>query len=472
MSNEVEEHREYQRAALNARLPGEVAVLNATTAAMAVRQQERLRRLVAHAKSRSPWHRHRLGAIDASTVTVADLARIPVMTKSDLMEHWDGIVTDRSLTLTGANRHLADLADDEAPSHLPGGHVVAATGGTTGLRAVVAWDRDGLVDGVLGAMRTFAWLTQRGVLQPEATPVRAQFGATSRVHISAVIGRIFAPSSNIAFFGPDRDIDDIVAELNELRPANVAGYPSLLHRVAMRALDGPLRIAPSRIGAQAEPLLPETRAALEAAFGKVVINIYGATEALNIATSHPAHDGLHLNEDINIVEPVDASGAPAAAAERSASILVTNLVNLVMPLIRYQITDEVELREGRCGCPHPGRWTGDVGGRLDDWFTYGSIDVHPHTFRTVLAGHPAVVEYQVRQIPNGAEVSIDTAGAAVDVAAIRDAVAAKLEHAGLRAPRVIVLDGGPVQRHGETGKLKRFVPLDRAVGDTAAGRLQ
>jgi phenylacetate-CoA ligase len=139
---------------------------------------------------------------------------------------------------------------------------------------------------------------------------------------------------------------------------------------------------------------------------------------------------------------------------------VTNLVNMAMPLIRYQITDEVELRTERCGCSHPGRWIADVGGRLDDWFTYGSVTVHPHTFRSVLAAHPAVVEYQVRQTSQGAAVSIDTAGVAVDATAIRDALAAKLARAGLASPHVTVLHDGPVQRHGETAKLKRFVALE------------
>jgi len=72
-------------------------------------RDERLRALLRAAKARSPWHGKRLAGVDVDAVTGADLTGIPTMTKTDVMEHWDEIVTDRRLTL--AVRQLRALVD-------------------------------------------------------------------------------------------------------------------------------------------------------------------------------------------------------------------------------------------------------------------------------------------------------------------------------------------------------------------------
>src|SRR4029077_1915738 len=69
-------------------------------------RDERLRALLRTARERSPWHRRRLSGIDLDAVTGSDLGAVPTMTKADVMEHWDEIVTDRRLTLERAEAHL------------------------------------------------------------------------------------------------------------------------------------------------------------------------------------------------------------------------------------------------------------------------------------------------------------------------------------------------------------------------------
>lgn len=67
--------------------------------------------------------RHLRAGIDADTVTGADLAAIPTMTKADVMEHWDEIVTDPRLTLELAETHLERVAS-EGPAYLLGEYQV------------------------------------------------------------------------------------------------------------------------------------------------------------------------------------------------------------------------------------------------------------------------------------------------------------------------------------------------------------
>ena len=83
-------------------------------------RDERLRALVRTAKARSPWHAQRLAGVDVDALTGADLAAIPTMTKTDVMEHWDEIVTDRRLTHTTGVAGVAAGGVAADPAGVPG----------------------------------------------------------------------------------------------------------------------------------------------------------------------------------------------------------------------------------------------------------------------------------------------------------------------------------------------------------------
>jgi phenylacetate-coenzyme A ligase PaaK-like adenylate-forming protein len=99
----------------------------------------------------------------------------------------------------------------------------------------------------------------------------------------------------------------------------------------------------------------------------------------------------------------------------------------------------------------------DVQGRAEDTFVYpDGRRVHPMVFAAVAAA-PDVLEYQVRQTLDGAEILLRSESSvdAVDLARrIEDALAA----AGLSRPRVMVTRVASLPR-GATGKLRRFVPM-------------
>ena len=82
------------------------------------------------------------------------------------------------------------------------------------------------------------------------------------------------------------------------------------------------------------------------------------------------HARSHLSDDLLIVEPVDEDGLPVAPGERSAKVYLTNLFNRALPLIRYEITDEVTIAAEPCPCGSAHRCVSDIQGRLDDAFVY------------------------------------------------------------------------------------------------------
>jgi phenylacetate-CoA ligase len=168
---------------------------------------------------------------------------------------------------------------------------------------------------------------------------------------------------------------------------------------------------------------------------------------------------MHLCDDLVIVEPVDSSGEPVAPGTPSAKVYLTNLVNPLLPLIRYEITDEVTLLDDPCACGSAHRRIADIEGRCDDVFVYaGEQTVQPYVFKSVLARAAAVTEYQVRQTPTGAEILL-RAREPVDATRIERDLQAALERLGCPHPAVTTEIVERLPRLA-TGKLKRFVPLD------------
>jgi phenylacetate-CoA ligase len=287
----------------------------------------------------------------------------------------------------------------------------------------------------------------------------AKIGAARALHISSAIGQTFSnPALTIHPFPMTWSMERIIAELNQLQPDLLEGYSTALFRLAKAALAGELRIAPRWVSSISEPLLPEIRIALESAWRVPVLNVWGASEAGACAASCGFGRGMHLTDDLLIIEPVDARGRPTPPGVRSAKVYLTNLYNLALPLIRYELTDEVTLIEEPCPCGSHHRRIEDVLGRLDDGFAYpGGISVHPHLFRSILATERNVVEYQVAQTLRGAAVSVVCIGA-IDEQSLRSRIVEGLSKLGLEDPEVTIARVGALERL-HSGKLKRFVPL-------------
>ena len=359
--------------------PEQVAHLDWTPDELRREQDDRLRQLVRVAVERSPWHRERLADVDVSTLTAADLSSLPVMTKSDLMDNFDDIVTDPRLTLDRCERHVDALRDD---AYLLDEFHVIASGGSSGRRGVFVYGWDAWAICYSSIARFPA---RDRILHPELArrePVVAVVAAAKPSHISAAIGATFSTPDRPRHSIPvNQPLGQIVDRLNHLQPTTLMGYSSFLPRLASEARAHRLRIAPQRVVAISEPLLPEARADLEATWGAPVASGYGMSEGL---FSGFCGYGSHLPDDLCLLEPVGVDGTPVDRGTTSATVYVTNLYNRVVPLIRFEVTDEVTVVDGPCPCGSVFRRIADPLGRLDDSFVYpdGTV-IHPHVFRSL-----------------------------------------------------------------------------------------
>jgi len=139
-STELELLRTRVSGAVGRQMPDHIGRLGWDAGRLAACQRDRLRALLARAIAGSPFHAARLRGVDPDRFELADLARLPVMTKAGMMENFDAATTDRRLTRDLVERHLARAVTD--PSLLLGEYVVLVSGGSSGRRGLFVQTAD------------------------------------------------------------------------------------------------------------------------------------------------------------------------------------------------------------------------------------------------------------------------------------------------------------------------------------------
>ena len=171
---------------------------------------------------------------------------------------------------------------------------------------------------------------------------------------------------------------------------------------------------------------------------------------------------MHRTDDLIITEFVDHTDGPTADPDAIDRVLVTSLFGRTLPLIRYELTDVPVPGERPCSCGAAFPLITAVKGRSDDIFVYpGDVHIHPLVFRTPLGQNSAIEQYQVHQTEHGAKIGVIATGP-IDVAALKNQLIEGLAKAGLANAEIEIDLVDTLERHKETGKLRRFIPLPKS----------
>ncbi len=431
-------------------IPGHIERLGWSADRVRAHQSRALADLVRTAVDRSPFHRRRLTGLDVDRLTVDQLAELPVMTKAEMMTDLDDVFTDRRLTRSLIDRHLASLGDE--PVLLLDEYVVLASGGSSGERGVFVVERDQIA-------HFTAYVLRGGMAQLSATtgwppPFRLPVSlvmAPSAIHATRALTGVLSAVADLTYAPATLPIGAIVTRLNDAPPAVLVGYPSVMARLGDAAVAGELRIAPTMMLTTAEQLRPDHVARITAGFGMPPGNSFGSTEGL-VGTAAPGSDEFTFASDRTIVEFVDADDRPVPVGRPAHHVLVTNLTSHAQPLIRYRMDDAMTELPPAAGHGHQ---RATVDGRNDAELTIGGATLHPLTIRSALLRHATVDEFQVRCAADDVQVDIVTSGP-TDINRVEHDIEAALASAGATA-RVSVAVVDELRRNPSTGKIRRFV---------------
>jgi phenylacetate-CoA ligase len=406
-------------------------------------RRERLDELARHAAAHAPFWRKRL---PDGPVRLADL---PVMTKAELMDRFDDVVTDRRLRLADLLDHLERIDDDAL---YLGEHRVMTSSGSSGRKAVFVYDRAAWAECCGMFLRRSAW---HGVT-PRVPRLRlAMVWGASPTHMS----RRGAQSLDVGMhrlcrLGVTQPLPELVGRLNEFQPTHLSAYPSIAGPLADEQLAGRLRVSLQGLMTNSEPLSPQLRERLKLAFGVPAYDFYATTEGL-YGCECP-EGSLHLFDDMCIVENVDADGDPVPPGETGARLLVTNLYNRVQPLIRFEITDVVAVDPEPCACGRSLTRLRSLEGRAEDVLCLGGVTVHPLQFAVVTAD-PDVREFQVVQQGDGLRLRVALRdGAEGAPERLRACLGERLSGLGVARPAVEVETVDELER-SPGGKLQMVV---------------
>ncbi len=149
--------------------------------------------------------------------------------------------------------------------------------------------------------------------------------------------------------GIEEDVDSQIDWLLRERPAYLITHPSMAAALARLSLERGIRFDGLReVRTFGELLADETRVLCREAWGVPVTDTYSTTETGYIALQCPDHQHYHVQSEGVLVEILDDAGA-ACTPGQSGRVVVTDLHNFAMPLIRYDVGDFAEVGEV-CAC--------------------------------------------------------------------------------------------------------------------------
>jgi phenylacetate-CoA ligase len=315
-------------------------------------------------------------------LTERPLQELPVLTKAMMMGHFDEIVTDRAIHLQEVKRFLVEMRQ---PALFLGRYRAMSTSGSTGEPGVFLFSRE---EGEAVAA-TFARFLSWAGFTP--TSKMAVVASTVPRHMSSNLAFVLQghPLPKIQL-SANEPVEQLVQQLNKWQPDGLAAYPSIARTLAEEQRQGRLQIAPHFLFCASETLSAETRHYLADTWQVQPFNIYAATECGVLAADCSAHQGLHLFEDLVILEIVDQHNRPVPPGTYGARALLTTLFRRIQPLIRYELSDSVcrSVRES-CACGRPFTLLEGIQGRTSDLLSFSTasgdrVMVNPHVFSQIM----------------------------------------------------------------------------------------
>jgi phenylacetate-CoA ligase len=300
--------------------------------------------MVAYAERHVPFYRDRFreaGVSAGDLNSPSDLPRIPVLTKQDIRTQGHRLVSEafraedlvgkRTSGSTGVSLHV--LADPECMQ----------------FRRGIALYRDRWTGWDMGEPRAMVWGN------PPPRP-----GFRGWLRRSLLEREFFLDTLRMN----DDALDAFAVLVLKRRPTLMFGHAHslfLFARFWRRRGHPPYR--PRGIISTAMVLHPHERKEIESVFQTRIFDRYGCEETSLIASECEAHQGLHVNTDGVWVEVLDDPRHP----ELPGRVVVTDLTNHGMPLVRYEVGDRGRLSHQNCPCGRSYPLLTEVAGRIADY---------------------------------------------------------------------------------------------------------
>lgn len=345
-------------------------------------QWERLKKLLRIVYERNDFYRKRFQSVGATPGDIrcaSELKILPILTKRELRENLHGMITegyrpDRLMKFKtgGSTGKPLDLYLTEECSELrnacarrhdrwsgwevgePVGALWGNVHGPQGIREILKWH---LLDPciILDTMQMDAEAIKRFAREWRKVRPTLLFGHAHSIYLLS------------------RYVEEL--SIDEIRPRGIISTSMML--------------------------LPHERKQIEKTFGNIVFNRYGCEEVSLIGSECEAHDGLHMNVEHLYIEFEGSTsmGVDVTSESQPSEIIVTDLMNLAMPLIRYAVEDKGINRNRMCRCSRGLPLMDEVVGRVADFLVKrgGAKVAGVSLIENTLTKYPGLDQMQIIQ---------------------------------------------------------------------------
>jgi phenylacetate-coenzyme A ligase PaaK-like adenylate-forming protein len=315
-------------------------------------QNEQLRRIIHHAYESVPYYRERWKSLKLAPKDIQcreDLAKLPILTKEDVRQNFDRLVSEKASKHDLVFRHTSGTTAKALHFYV--------TKRAIAFQWAVWWrhrSRFGVQPGALHANFT----GKRVVPLDQRTPPFWRWNKP--LHQALLTMHHLVPEK----------IASVVEFLNSHPFEFYSGYPSIIHMLALHAGAAGLSLKspPRAVFTGAENLLDFQRHEIQKFTGAILTDQYGCSEGCGNA-SHCPEFVYHEDFEFGILEGVELQrGNPAR------SILCTGFANDAFPFIRYEVGDtgvwqqnDRQQDDRACPCGRESRAILRIEGRKDDY---------------------------------------------------------------------------------------------------------
>ncbi len=344
-------------------------------------QMIKLQKLLLHSQQNVPHYRSIFNDIYGSPchfVTFEEFQKIPLLDKETIRTNFKQFLA----TNISTNRMKK-----------------SSTSGSTGESLFFNLDLNAAASRMASTFRCYEWCGV-SVFDRQAMLWGAPFDKPSMESIGDKLRAWVRPTLFLSTYElSEVNMAEYVARLNAFRPRILTSYPSPLEHFAKYCEQGKHTVPSLKaIICSGEQLAPHQRELFQRIFSVPIFNRYGNREFANIAHECDCHSGLHIDMERVLLEVVRADGSPCNPGE-VGEIIITDLDNYAMPLIRYRTGDLGSLADRECFCKRGFPLLEKLEGRTFDLIYTPTGQTISGTFWTLMLRHVSeeILSFQVVQ---------------------------------------------------------------------------
>ncbi|HVO95876.1 MAG TPA: amino acid adenylation domain-containing protein [Terriglobales bacterium] len=413
-------------------------------------QHKHFQKLLIHVWNRSAFYRdyyssHGVAQKELADISVADL---PLLPKKTLIDNFNRAVTDPWLKKKEIEEWFETHRD---PSEKFCKDMVVIHGSSTsGDIGIFAYDRRAW---------TFADATVAGRLPlPENYPngrTKIAFYVAANGHFGTVSMASSMPKNvyDVLILSLLNSSEQTIEELNRFQPHRLMSYASSAAALAEHALNGRLKIHPQRVFVGGDKLTESMKTKIRDAWHVPIYDLFAASESKYIAIKTPERDQMLVMDDLNLVEVLNEKNQ-AVGAEQEGRIVLTNLYNYTLPILRYELGDYVMRGTDLPDVPFTS--LRDIRGRVNDALPValagGQIDsIHPIVLTTFYL--PMIEKFQFISV-SPELIRIDYVARQNMDTTVRREFERMLQAKGAVRTRIVVRRVASIANDSTTGKLR------------------